>query len=199
MLKKLPHRKIIWKLECLERAYRIIDRHGYDFDPGIWEYTHHPSYVKAARSLRAARNEDMGELNSLSENIGVSAPSQASDKDQISMTPEKAKTIIEALANGINPETGEIISEHSALDNPDVVRALFIAVRGLEQLTIKQKKQVALPPKAGKLWTDAEDKELLAEFDGGLTIKEIAEKHSRTRSAINSRLIRFGRIHYLGV
>lgn len=48
-LKKNPHKKIIWKLQCLDRARKIVSRHGYMFDADNWENTHHPSYVKAAR------------------------------------------------------------------------------------------------------------------------------------------------------
>jgi predicted GIY-YIG superfamily endonuclease len=48
-LKMYPHRKIIWKLQCVERACKIAARHGYQFDPSDWLLSHHPSYVKAAR------------------------------------------------------------------------------------------------------------------------------------------------------
>lgn len=47
-LKKHPHKKIVWKLQCIERATRIAIRHGYHFNPADWLHIHHPSYVKAA-------------------------------------------------------------------------------------------------------------------------------------------------------
>jgi hypothetical protein len=41
------------------------------------------------------------------------------------MFPLEAKEIIEALANGINPETGEILPAQSNFNSPQVIRALF--------------------------------------------------------------------------
>lgn len=53
-LKRMPHRKIVWKLLCLNRACKLSARHGYLFDPKDWERMHHPSYVRSARRLRNA-------------------------------------------------------------------------------------------------------------------------------------------------
>jgi len=47
-LKRLPHKKIIWKIQCIERAIKISIRHDYQFSPSDWLQKHHPSYVKAA-------------------------------------------------------------------------------------------------------------------------------------------------------
>lgn len=49
------------------------------------------------------------------------------------MSPLEAKLIIEALANGINPETGEILNNQSAFNNPSVIRSLFVAVKALDR------------------------------------------------------------------
>ncbi|HEY2528875.1 MAG TPA: GIY-YIG nuclease family protein [Xanthobacteraceae bacterium] len=35
-LKLGPHRKIKWKLQCLERAKKIVSRHNYVFSPADW-------------------------------------------------------------------------------------------------------------------------------------------------------------------
>jgi predicted GIY-YIG superfamily endonuclease len=40
-LKKHPHKKITWKLQCIERASRIVVRHGYQFNPNEWLHSHH--------------------------------------------------------------------------------------------------------------------------------------------------------------
>jgi hypothetical protein len=43
------------------------------------------------------------------------------------MSPQQAKRIIEALANGIDPDTGEVLPGQSVFNNPQVVRSLFFA------------------------------------------------------------------------
>lgn len=110
------------------------------------------------------------------------------------MSPLEAKEIIDALANGIDPETGEILPTQSAFNSPQVIRALFVAVKALERATKRAARDDSLPGNAGRSWSDIEDKELLATFDAGTPVKEIAAKHGRTVGAIASRLVRLGRI-----
>ncbi|HBV85323.1 MAG TPA: hypothetical protein DEF42_01335 [Desulfosporosinus sp.] len=74
------------------------------------------------------------------------------------------------------------------------MRALFLAIKGLEFLESKEKRNSRLPPSAGKAWTISEDEDLAKEFDTGRTIKELSEKHSRTVGAIQSRLRKLGKI-----
>jgi hypothetical protein len=102
------------------------------------------------------------------------------------MTPTDAKKIIEALANGIDPETGEVLPNDSALSQPQTIRALFLASKGLERMVNI--------PRAGQPWTDAEDKELLKSFDAGMPTDRIAKNHERTIGAIKARLLHHGRI-----
>lgn len=110
------------------------------------------------------------------------------------MTPLEAKRIIEALANGIDPETGEILPDQNTLNNPHVIRALFVAAKSLEKTAKRTERDNALPSNAGHSWTESEDTELLANFDAENPIKVIAEKHQRPLGAIAARLVRLGRI-----
>ena len=110
------------------------------------------------------------------------------------MTPNEAKSIIEALANGVDPETGEVLSAKSVFNNPQVIRALFIATDALDSLAKREKREKALPGNAGNAWSETEDSDLLSAFDAGGSIKDISAKHGRTEGAIASRLIRLGRI-----
>ena len=48
------------------------------------------------------------------------------------MTPAEAKQIIEVLAGGIDPATGEVLPDDNPLSSPHVIRALFIAAKALE-------------------------------------------------------------------
>jgi hypothetical protein len=109
-----------------------------------------------------------------------------------------AKKIIEALAKGISPETGEELPAESALNDPQVIRALHAAAKALESAAKQQRRRNSLPLRAGSAWSDKEDNELLAEWDSGLDASEIAPKHQRTRSAIASRLVVLGRIKERG-
>ena len=110
------------------------------------------------------------------------------------MTPNEAKSIIETLANGVDPETGEVLSAQSVFNNPQVIRALFIATNALDGLAKREKQAKTLPGNAGNAWSETEDSSLLSAFDAGGSIKDISAKHGRTEGAIASRLIRLGRI-----
>ena len=110
------------------------------------------------------------------------------------MSPIEAKKIIDALANGIDPESGEVLPSQSSLNNPQVIRALFVAQKSLHWAAKRAERSGSLPDNAGRSWSEPEDKELLATFDTGAPIKEIAEKHGRTIGAIAARLVRLGRI-----
>jgi hypothetical protein len=111
------------------------------------------------------------------------------------MTPAEAKQIIEVLAGGVDPATGEVLPDDSPLSSPHVIRALFIAVKALELMAAKPTRPAAAAPgKAGKAWTEDEDQRLVAAFDAGTPVAALARTHERTTGAINSRLIRLGRL-----
>ena len=48
------------------------------------------------------------------------------------MDDSKALAVVSALADGVNPYTGEVFEPDSPYQSADVVRALYIAVRALE-------------------------------------------------------------------
>jgi hypothetical protein len=98
--------------------------------------------------------------------------------------------VLESLASGLDPLTGAALPESSPLHHARVVRALYTALLHLS----KPATGVQLPGKAGKPWDAAEDARLLAAFDAGVKIPELAARHQRTRGAIQSRLIRLGRL-----
>jgi len=102
--------------------------------------------------------------------------------------------IVAALANGVDPHTGEFMQIEGPFQNPNTVRALFLAIKGLELLEAKEKRSNRLPSSAGKAWTISDDEELVKEFDNGRTIKELSEEHGRTVGAIRLRLTKLGKI-----
>ena len=110
------------------------------------------------------------------------------------MSPLEAKRIVEALASGIDPETGEVLPAQSTFNSPQVIRALFVAGKALDRAAKRAERDNSLPGNAGRSWSDEEDKELLALFDSGAPVKSIAAKHGRTLGAIAARLVRLGRV-----
>ncbi|GLQ86528.1 hypothetical protein [Dyella flagellata] len=108
------------------------------------------------------------------------------------MDPSEARQILETLANGVDPATGEAMAEQTPFNCPMVVRALFHAIRALEQR--EKPARHPLPGNAGKPWSKEEDASLLEAYDAGAPIKHLAQEHSRTKGAIQSRLLRHGRL-----
>ena len=92
------------------------------------------------------------------------------------MDETRAFSIVSALANGVNPLTGEVFPADSPYQTAEVVRALFLVSRMLEART-KSRSRPDVPGNAGKPWTAEEDQRLLQEFDRGTVIAELARSH----------------------
>ena len=99
---------------------------------------------------------------------------------------QRAKELLTALADGLDPLTGEVLPSDHVCNKGDIVRALHCV---LEALPRGQKKP--LPANNGKPWTEKADQELC---DGGMTKKELCAHFGRTSGAIDSRLERLGKI-----
>ena len=110
------------------------------------------------------------------------------------MLPSEARRVVESLANGIDPVTGETLPAESPFNSPQVIRALFLAGKALENAARPEKRHPSSLNNAGKAWSEEEDRVLLVAFDSRQPVKEIALKHARTQGAIASRLVRLGRI-----
>ena len=105
-----------------------------------------------------------------------------------------ALKIIQALADGVNPCTGEVLSTGSILQNPQIIRALFAAIEALKAEMKRQEKTRNLPQRAGQPWNEKESSLLEKRFDQGLSISDIAREHERTSGAIKAQLERLGKI-----
>ncbi len=119
------------------------------------------------------------------------------------MDKSRALEIINILASGADPLTGEVFPPEHAIQHPEIIRALYVAAIALSSEGSKTKaakvRNSNLPEKAGTPWSDDEDRELLAAFDNGCSEKELAASHQRTPFAIRSRLIKLGRLEALKV
>jgi hypothetical protein len=107
---------------------------------------------------------------------------------------DAALPIVRALADGVNPITGEAYPDQSPYAEPRTLRALFSAVDLMEKEIERGKKRERLPANFGKPWTGDEDGELTREFDSGLPMGEMARRHQRTQSSIRLRLEKLGKI-----
>ena len=102
----------------------------------------------------------------------------------------RAKEIISALAEGVDPTTGELLPEDSVYNKGDIIRALYTVLSSLD----RKKPKKNLPENAGKRWTDEDDKKLCEMFDSGVSKKDICNTFKRTTTGIASRLVRLGKI-----
>lgn len=111
------------------------------------------------------------------------------------MDRQQVITVLESLANGIDPGTSTRIL-HETFHSADTVRALFAAVAFLKDGGTRQDGRVIKTKftSAGAPWSAEEDTRLGHEFDAGMTVAQIALQHGRTSGAITSRLVKLGRI-----
>lgn len=105
------------------------------------------------------------------------------------MNIERAKELLSALADGIDPFTGELLPRNHVCNQPEMIRAFHEVLN-----TIPSPQKKSAPRNAGKPWTDIEEEKLLDEFDAGMTTSMIAREHGRSRGAIESRLVALGKI-----
>ena len=103
---------------------------------------------------------------------------------------EEHLKIIQQLADGINPITGEIFDNSHILQNGIVVRALTASVKAIEKEVKKKQRKKISPNNAGQPWTEELDENLINEFKSGQTIKELSEIFKRTEGSIQSRLLK---------
>lgn len=100
--------------------------------------------------------------------------------------------VLECVANGINPQTGDALD--GVFATPVVIRALFTAVEMIKTTAEEQQSRRKIVGGAGTRWSSEEDVALTIEYDEGMSILDIASKHSRTPTAITMRLIKLGRV-----
>ena len=116
------------------------------------------------------------------------------------MERQQALRILNSLANGVHPATGEVFAADSPYQHPDTVRALFEAVRSLDRPEADGKrKNSEMPSSTFVRWTPEEEERLVAALDTGKTSAELAKLHNRSRAAIEARLLKLGKIDVSGL
>ena len=104
----------------------------------------------------------------------------------------RAKEILEVLADGVNPMTGEKLPEWDSCNQVEIVRALHTVLKNLESIQVKKNKPQA--ENAGKPWTKDDEEILCRMFETGCTTRDICNQLGRTKGAIAARLIQLGKI-----
>ena len=104
----------------------------------------------------------------------------------------EALRILRSLADGKHPFTGEPLPDESCYQSAKVLRALLAGIEALEKATDRKSRK--LPAGAGKPWDTEEDRALVADFEGGAAIADLAQNHQRTEGAIRSRLMKLGKL-----
>lgn len=109
---------------------------------------------------------------------------------------EKATGIIKALADGVDPLTGEVLPGTHLCQRGDLIRAFHVALGFLEREARRERRlkqaRLTLPRNTGQAWSHDEDRLLLARYRSGSSIKDLAAVHARTERAIEARLERLG-------
>jgi hypothetical protein len=107
---------------------------------------------------------------------------------------QDARRIVDTLAQGIHPVTGEVMPEDSPYNAPDIIRAMFAVSHALEGAKPPVPSVRQTPANAGKPWAGDEDDRLEKAFDSGADIKALAQELARTPFAIESRLVKLGKL-----
>jgi hypothetical protein len=116
------------------------------------------------------------------------------------MEREQTLRILNALANGVHPATGEKFAADGPYQHPDTVRALFEAMRAVEgggaPAPAPERKAAPAMPQSGpgSRWSTEEEQRLATAFDAGRTVDELARAHGRSRASIEARLVRLGKM-----
>ncbi|HYD74755.1 hypothetical protein [Ramlibacter sp.] len=109
---------------------------------------------------------------------------------------QTAREIIDTLAQGIHPVTGEAMPADSPYNAPPVIRALFAVSQALDTAVAAPapaaRPRREAPPNTGKPWSADDDEQLRSGFDAGTPTKDLAAALGRTRWAIESRLVKLG-------
>lgn len=102
------------------------------------------------------------------------------------MDKEKTIKMLSALANGIDPVSGEVFPADSPYNHVEISRALFNAVDLIKNTKLSPDKSA--PANSHQPWSDSLDNELTDKFLQGLSIEELAVFFQRTKGGIRARL-----------
>ena len=101
----------------------------------------------------------------------------------------RAKELLSALADGVDPFTSEIFPQNHICNHPDIIRAFHKVLQPAQDA-----KKEGGAPNAGKPWSQEEQDKLVNEFQSGMKLSAIAKEHGRSRGSIEAKLAHLGLI-----
>ena len=104
----------------------------------------------------------------------------------------KARSVLQSLIQGLDPETGAELSKDAVVNRIEINRSMLVAITAMEQAEARMLRRAQLPESVRKAWSDEEEQHLKAQFGSSEPIPLIATKHGRTIRAIEARLERLG-------
>lgn len=111
------------------------------------------------------------------------------------MTTAEAREILQAMLDGADPVTGEILPQEHICNYPEVMRALQMAISsmaGARHASAKVRKNGRL--NAGRAWTAGDISELKLMFSSGATMDEICRQLQRRERGVKRQLAAIGLI-----
>lgn len=100
----------------------------------------------------------------------------------------RAKEIISALAEGVDPTTGEVLPDNSICNKGEIVRAFYAVLKHLDD----KKPKKNLPANAGKPWSKEDEDLLVSLYRSDTPKKDICTSLQRSETGVAARLVHLG-------
>lgn len=105
----------------------------------------------------------------------------------------QAKELLICLVDGVNPITGEVLPENDSCNQVEIVRALNLVLRALENKAKRPQKSQSV--NAGKPWSLSDEQQLCYMYDAGCSKNEICNYLQRSVGGVAAKLVRLGKIN----
>ncbi len=111
----------------------------------------------------------------------------------------ESRKIVNTLAQGIHPTTGEVFPAGSPYNDPDVIRALFSILESAKfpkrpGKSVDERRQDNLelgrPKNSGLPWTEEDRALIRSGFQDGIAVEKLAATLGRSSGAIVAEIIR---------
>src|SRR5215470_5264788 len=90
------------------------------------------------------------------------------------MQERRARHILQALIQGVDPFDGTELPSGTVLQHADVLRALLAGITALEQDAARASRRALLPKNIGRTWSADENAKLVDAFHKGEKLENIA-------------------------
>ena len=111
----------------------------------------------------------------------------------------ESRNIVQTLAQGIHPTTGEVFPPESPYNDPSVIRALFSILESVKYSKRPRKSpeerrqenlELGKPGNSGLPWTEQDRALVASSFQEGMTVKKLATMLGRSTASIVAEAIR---------